>query len=54
MKQNLTELIYLREEEAMNLELSLNMVNTMKRYWKEFKNYCLAKDISYFDNNQIL
>lgn len=53
MKQNLTELIYLREEEAMNLELSLNMVNTMKRYWKEFKNYCLAKDISYFDNNQI-
>ena len=53
MKQNLTELIYLREEEAMNLELSLNMVNTMKRYWKEFKSYCLAKDISYFDNNQI-
>ena len=34
MKQNLTELIYLREEEAMNLELSLNMVNAMKRYWK--------------------
>ena len=25
MKQNLTELIYLREEEAMNLELSLNI-----------------------------
>ena len=53
MKQNLTELIYLREEEAMNLELSLNMVNAMKRYWKEFKSYSLAKNISYFDNNQI-
>lgn len=53
MKQDLTELIYLREEEAMNLELSLNMVNILKRYWKEFKSYCLTKNIMYFDNVQI-
>ena len=53
MKQNLEELIYLREEEAMNIELSLNQVKIMKRYWKEFKNYCINKNINYFEFNQI-
>ena len=53
MKQDLKELIYLREEEAMNLELSLNMVKTMKRYWNEFKDYCNNKNISYYDINKL-
>ena len=53
MKQNLEELIYLREEEAMNIELSLNQFNIMKKYWKEFKNYCIDKNINHFEFNQI-
>ena len=53
MKQNLEELIYLRKEETMNIELSLNQVNIMKKYWKEFKNYCIDKNINYFEINQI-
>lgn len=53
MNQNLKRLIYSREEEAMNLELSLNMVKKLKKYWKQFESYCLDKNIDYYDNLQI-
>lgn len=47
--QKLDELIYLREEEMMNVEYSMNRTYLMKKYWNRFKNYCNENNIYYFD-----
>lgn len=47
--QKLDELIYLREEEMMNAEYSMDRTYLMKKYWNRFKTYCNENNIYYFD-----
>ena len=49
MKQKLKELIYLREEELMNIGYSMDRTYLMKKYWKKFYKYCDDQNIEYYD-----
>lgn len=53
MKQNLENLIYLREEELMDMEYPHGRMCRLKKYWNEFKKYCKNKDIDYFIPNMV-
>jgi len=49
MKQKLKELIYLREEEMMNIGCSMNKTYLIRKYLKRFYKYCSDENIEYYD-----
>lgn len=53
IKKNLEELIYLREEELMNMEYPHNRMCVFRKYWNEFKRFCHKNGIDDFDEEMI-
>ena len=53
IKKNLEELIYLREEELMNLEYPHNRMCICKKYWYEFARFCKNNNIDTFEEYMV-
>ena len=53
IKKNLEELIYLREEELMNMEYPHNRMCICKKYWYEFARFCKNNNIDTFEEYMV-